>query len=80
MLPTNADRKPNPTHQITQTATGVMFLKVFGIAEQAGSNEQCQRDDRKICKLATTSGTRTAQDRWSGTSTACRCFARIARG
>ena len=28
ILPTNADRKPNPTHQITQTATGAMFLKV----------------------------------------------------
>src|ERR1041385_6492849 len=31
ILPTNAVRKPNPTHQITQTATGVMFLKVAGL-------------------------------------------------
>ena len=76
IFPTNAVRKPNPTHQITQTATGVMFLKVAGLPNKPAATSNISAKKVKICKPATTqSGTVPRRIVWPRTSIGLSLFA-----
>ena len=53
MLPTKAAKKPNPTHQITHTETGVIFLNVLGLPNSPASTSNVSAAIDSACKLAT---------------------------
>ena len=58
ILPMKAVRKPNPTHQVTQTATGAMFLKVAGLPNKPAATNNVSIRTASNCRPATTkSGT-----------------------
>src|SRR5215469_8647573 len=52
-LPTKAAKKPNPTHQITHTETGVMFLNVLGLPNSPAITNNASAAIDSVCKLAT---------------------------
>src|SRR5262249_1292805 len=52
-LPTKAAKNPNPTHQITHTETGVIFLNVLGLPNKPANTSNVTFAIDSTCKLAT---------------------------